>query len=201
MIRTIVLLTAAAVCAGCVGSALESNRAEAEVFRLAAPQTTDAGAAVPYALAVGRPRAPVSLDTDRIAIAGPATRFDYYADVRWAEPAPLMLQQLLVQALAGDGRFATVVALPSRVPSDYDLEIELRRFEAQRDGHGPPVVQIAMQATLLDKRGARLASFPATASVAAAADRRAEVLSAFDAATQQVISAVVAATRNVAVEE
>ena len=195
MIRIVVLLAAVAMCAGCVGSALESKREEPEVFRLTVPETTDAGAALPRALAVGRPRAPVSLDTERIAVAGPATRFDYYAGVRWAEPAPLMLQQLLVQALAADGRFATVVAVPSRVPSDYQLEIELRRFEAESDGQGPPVVRVAMQVTLLDRRGTRLASFPVTASVAAEADRRADVMSAFDAATRQVISSIVAATR------
>ena len=192
------LLAAVAMCAGCVGSALESKREEPEVFRLTMPETTDAGAALPRALAVGRPRAPVSLDTERIAVAGPATRFDYYAGVRWAEPAPLMLQHLLVQALAADGRFATVVAVPSRVPSDYQLEIELRRFEAESDGQGPPVVRVAMQVTLLDRRGTRLASFPATASVAAEADRRADVMSAFDAATRQVISSIVAATRTAA---
>ena len=198
MIRIVVLLAAVAMCAGCVGSAFESKREEPEVFRLTMPETADAGAALPRALAVGRPRAPVSLDTERIAVAGPATRFDYYADVRWAEPAPLMLQHLLVQALAADGRFATVVAVPSRVPSDYQLEIELRRFEAESDGQGPPVVRVAMQVTLLDRRGTRLASFPVTASVTAEADRRADVMAAFDAATRQVISSIVAATRTAA---
>jgi len=198
MIRIVVLLAAVAMCAACVGSALESKREEPEVFRLTMPETADAGAALPRALAVGRPRAPVSLDTERIAVAGPATRFDYYADVRWAEPAPLMLQHLLVQALAADGRFATVVAVPSRVPSDYQLEIELRRFEAESDGQGPPVVRVAMQVTLLDRRGTRLASFPVTASVTAEADRRADVMAAFDAATRQVISSIVAATRTAA---
>ena len=198
MIRIVALLAAVAMCAGCVGSALESKRAEPEVFRLTMPETADAGAALPRAIAVGRPRAPVSLDTERIAVAGPATRFDYYAGVRWAEPAPLMLQHLLVQALAADGRFATVVAVPSRVPSDYQLEIELRRFEAESDGQGPPVVRVAMQVTLLDRRGTRLASFPVTASVTAEADRRADVMAAFDAATRQVISSIVAATRTAA---
>jgi cholesterol transport system auxiliary component len=130
---------------------------------------------------------------------GPATRFDYYADVRWAEPAPLMLQHLLVQALAADRSFATVVAEPSSVPTEYGLEIELRRFEAENEGSGPPVVQIAVQVTLLDsRRGARLASFPATASVAAQGDRRADVLTAFDAATHQVIASIVATTRSAA---
>ena len=199
MRRTIVLLAAAAVCAGCVGSALESNREEPEVFRLTTPETPDAGAALPEALAVGRPRAPVSLDTERIAVAGPDTRFDYYSGIRWAEPAPLMIQHLLVEALAADGRFATVVAVPSRVPSKYQLEIELRRFEAETDGHGPPVVKVEMQVMLLDRRGGTLvASFPATASVVAEGDRRAAVLSAFNAATRQAIGSIVAATRSAA---
>jgi cholesterol transport system auxiliary component len=199
MIRTIVLLAAAAVCAGCVGSVLESKRDEPEVFRLTTPEISDAGEALPGALAVGRPRAPVSLNTERIAVAGPDTRFDYYSGVRWAEPAPLMLQSLLVEALTADGRFATVVAAPSRVPSEYQLEIELRRFEASTDGRGPPVVKVAMQVTLLDgRRGTLVASFPATASVSAEADRRAAVLSAFDAATRQVIGSIVAATRSAA---
>jgi cholesterol transport system auxiliary component len=199
MKRMMVLLTATTLCLGCVGSALESKREEPEVFRLTAPETADGGDALPGALAVGRPRAPVSLDTERIAVTGPETRFDYYLGVRWAEPAPLMLQHLLVQALTADGRFATVVAVPSRVPSEYQLEIELRRFEAQSDGQGPPVVRVAMQVTLLDaKRGTRLASFPATASVTAEADRRAAVMAAFDAATREVVGSIVAATRNAA---
>jgi cholesterol transport system auxiliary component len=194
-----VLLLAAVACTGCIGSALESNRDHPEVFRLTAPQLPDAGSALPAVLAVGRPRAPLALDTERIAVAGPQTRFDYYAGVRWAEPAPLMLQSLLVQALAADGRFATVVAVPSRVPSEYALEIELRRFEAANEGSGPPVVHVVMQVTLLDgRKGARLASFPAEASVPAATDRREAVMAAFDGATRQVIGRVVAATREAA---
>ncbi len=198
MRRTMALLVAAALCTGCIGSALESSRDHPEVFRLTAPPLPDAGGALPSVLAVGRPRAPLALDTERIAVAGPQTRFDYYAGVRWAEPAPLMLQSLLVQALAADGRFATVVAVPSRVPSEYALEIELRRFEAANDGSGAPVVHVGMQVTLLDGKGARLASFPAEASVTAAADRREAVMAAFDDATRQVIGRIVAATREAA---
>ena len=199
MRRSMVLFAASALCAGCVGSALESKRTEPQVYKLTAPPIPDAGSALPQALAVGRPRAPLSLDTERIAVTGPASRFDYYSGVRWAEPAPLMLQQMLVQALAADGRFATVVAAPSRVPSEFLLEIELRQFEAATADGAAPVVHVVTQVTLLDsRRGVRLASFPATASVAAEADSRAAVLAAFDAATEQVIGLIVASTRNAA---
>ena len=152
MSRLTATLAAAALCSGCLGSALESKREAPEVYRLSAPVLSDSGGALPASLAVGRPRAPVSLDTARIAVAGPQTRFDYYAGVRWAEPAPLMLQQLLVQALASDGRFATVVAAPSRVPSEFLLDVELRQFEATSDGSGAPVVRVRLQATLMDSR-------------------------------------------------
>ena len=199
MIRTIVL-SALLACAGCVGSVLESKREDPELYRLTTPEiAAGAGETLTAALTVHLPHAPLSIDTERIAVVGPATRFDYYAGVRWAEPVPLMLQHLLVQALAADGRFTTVVAEPSSVPSEYELELELRRFEAANEGNGPPVVQIAVQVTLLDtRRGTRLASFPATASVAAQGDRRADVMTAFDAATHQVIASIVAATRSAA---
>lgn len=196
MRRTIVLLAAAAACAGCVGSALDSKRAAPETYRLAAPALPNAGTPLPAALAVGRPRAAAALDTEQIAVTGPQSRFDYYAGVRWAEPAPQMLQQVLVQALAADGRFSTVVAAPSRVPAEYALDVELRRFEAADDGGGTPVVHVALQVTLLDsRRGTRLASFPAVAEVAAASDRRAAVLAAFDTATQQAIVSIVGSVR------
>jgi cholesterol transport system auxiliary component len=197
MTRLIATLAVATLCGGCLGSALESKRAAAEVYRLSAPVLPDAGDALPASLAVGRPRAPVSLDTERIAVAGPQSRFDYYAGVRWAEPAPLMLQQLLVQALASDGRFATVVAAPSRVPSEYMLDVELRQFEATSDGNGAPVVRVRLQATLMDSRqGTRLASFSAESQVAADAERRAAVVSAFDEATRQALASVVNRTRS-----
>ncbi len=194
MIASLIL---AALCAGCVGSALESKREAPEVYRLAAPALPDAGGPLPAALSVGRPRAPVALDTERIAVAGPGSRFDYYAGVRWAEPAPLMLQQLLVQALASDGRFATVVAAPSRVPTEYSLDVELRQFEATRVGAGAPAVHVRLQATLLDsRRGLRLASFVAESTVTAGDDRRAAVVAAFEEATRQAIASTVAAARS-----
>jgi cholesterol transport system auxiliary component len=195
--RLIATLAAAALCSGCLGSALESKREAPEVYRLSAPVLADSGGALPASLAVGRPRAPMSLDTPRIAVAGPQARFDYYAGVRWAEPAPLMLQQLLVQALAADGRFATVVAAPSRVPSEFLLDVELRQFEATSDGSATPVVRVRLQATLMDSRnGTRLASYSAESEVAAAAPRRDAVVSAFDEATRQALASVVTGTRN-----
>lgn len=194
------MLMAAVLCTGCVGSLLESGNEAPEVYRLAGASLDDRADPLPLALAVAPPRASASLDTERIAVVQPDSRFDYFSGVRWAEPAPQMLQQLLVRALAADGRFATVVAAPSRVPADLSLDVELRSFEAvYAGGAGVPVVRVEMQVTLVDARKAqRLASFVVRAEAAAADNRRAAVLESFERATAQALQDTVVRLREAA---
>lgn len=191
------MLVAAVLCTGCVGSLLESGNEAPEVYRLAGASLQDRGEPLPLALAVAPPRASASLDTDRIAVVQPDSRFDYFSGVRWAEPAPQMLQQLLVRALAADGRFATVVAAPSRVPADLALDVELRSFEAVYvGGAGAPVVSVEIQVTLVDARKARrLASFVVRAESAAADNRRSAVLDSFERATAEALQETVVRLR------
>ena len=184
---------------GC-GGLLQSDNPQPETYRLGAVPaavTGTAPAAVPsvspLGLTVARPRAAAALDSERIAIVAEGHRFDYYAGVRWAEPAPQMLQQNLVAALARSGRFAGVFSAPARVPAELTLDVELRRFEADATAGGAPVVHVALQASLVDARRAqRIASFTSEAAVAAEGDRRAAIIAAFDRASAQVVDDVVA---------
>jgi cholesterol transport system auxiliary component len=185
------------LCAGCAGSVLQSNAEAPEVYRLSAPALTPAAEALPLALSVARPRAPEALDTDRIAMVQPSHGFDYFAGIRWAEPAPRMLQQLQVQALSADGRFAAVVAAPSRVPAELLLDVELRRFEAVDLGGETTRVDVELLATLVDQRtGKRVASFPAAGTAQATQRKRGAVIDAFQAATSEAVRAVVDGTRS-----
>jgi cholesterol transport system auxiliary component len=182
----------------CTGSLLQSGAEAPETYRLEGRALADRGSRLPLALAVGRPRAAAALDTDRIAVVQPDSRFDYFAGVRWTEPAPQMLQQLLVGALTADGRFAAVMSAPSRVPTDLLLDVELRRFETvySSDG-GVPTVRVEMQVTLVESRASRrLASFPAAGSATATGNRRAAVIAAFEAATAQAVDAAVNEVRS-----
>jgi cholesterol transport system auxiliary component len=143
-------------------------------------------------LTVARPRSATSLDTDRIAVVAAGRRFDYYAGVRWADAAPHMLQQQIVQGLVGSGRFAAVHSAPSRVPAELLLDVELRRFEADTSAGGAPVVHVQLQASLIDtRRGVRAASFVSEAAVPAGANRREAIVEAFDRAAAQVVAEVV----------
>ncbi len=181
---------------GCFGGLLESDAPADETYRVGqhpAPPTAAAAEALGFALVVARPRASVALDTTRIAIAPGASRFDYYSGVRWAEPAPQMVQQALVTALAASGRYAGVFAAPSRSPAELMLDIELRQFEAVAPSPtAAPAVQVQLQASLVDaRRATRVDSFVADAQVAASENSRAAIMAAFETATQQVVAETV----------
>jgi cholesterol transport system auxiliary component len=184
---------------GCVGGLLDSEAPAEEAYRLGMPASTEAAApaATPgqvLAIVVQRPRAPVVLDTSRIAIAPGGQRFDYYTGARWAEPAPLMLQQNLVAALESSGRFAGVFAAPSRTPAELTLDVELRHFEAVASSpEGVPTAVVQLQASLVDaRRAVRVTSFVSEARVPATANRRDAIIAAFERANSEVVAEVVA---------
>ncbi len=191
---------------GCTGSLLQSDAAAPDTFRLgvaAAPAAAPANAMpapVGLAITVARPRAAAALDTDRIAVQSAGNRFEYYAAARWAESAPLMLQQNLVGALAATAQFSGgVMTAPARVPTELLLDLELRRFEVVTAGAdaaasgAAPVVHVQVQASLVDSRRAtRITSFVSDASVPAAENRLQAVVAAFDRANAQVVDDIAA---------
>ena len=195
--RSVPMAVLALALTACTGSLLQSSAEAPETYRLEGRAPADRGSRLPLALAVARPRAAAALDTDGIAVVQPDSRFDYFAGVRWTEPAPQMLQQLLVGALTADGRFAAVMSAPSRVPTDLLLDVELRRFEAvYTAGDEAPTVRVEMQVTLVEARPARrAASFAATGAATATGNRRAAVVAAFEAATSQAVDAAVNGVR------
>jgi cholesterol transport system auxiliary component len=198
--RAALLLASGLALAGCTGALLESNAVAPDTYRLVGEALPDRGARQPLALAVSRPRAALSLDTDRIAVVQPDSRFDYFAGLRWSEAAPQMLQQQLVRALAADGRFEAVVAAPSRVPTDLLLDVELRRFEAAYAAAGTaPEVRVELQASLVDVRQVRrLGSFSAVGVAVAGNNGRASVVAAFEQATNAAVRSVVDQVRSTA---
>lgn len=189
MRRIATLLAVACLSTACVGSVLRSDADAPARYRLDGPAVEPGGTTLGLAITVARPRSPMSLDTDRIAVTTPGLGFDYLAGARWADPAPQMLQQLLVDTLARDARFATVVAAPSRVPTSLMLDAEIGRFEAAyADVDTPPTVMVEFGINLVDVRSGRIVtSFRVAAAVAAARNDRGSVVAAFELATDQAL--------------
>jgi cholesterol transport system auxiliary component len=197
-VRLALVLSLSLAAAGCAGTLLGPSAEPPEVYRLEIAAAAGGAERLPLALAVARPRATASLDTERIAVVQPDNRFDHFAGVRWSEPAPQMLQGLIVRALQSDGRYEVVVAAPSRVPADLMLDVELRRFEAvYAPGAESPMVRVEIQATLVDpRRGRRVSSIVAAAEAGADSNRRSAVLEAFERATQESVQALSAWLRD-----
>ena len=185
--RLAVVLLAALATAGCFGQVLKSGNEAPVRYRLDAPAAQPGGAQVPHSISVARPRAPMSLDTDRIAVATPGHGFDHLAGARWSDPAPQLLQSLLVAALSGDAHFAAAVAAPSRVPTDYSIDVGLTAFEARyADTDAAPTVVVAFTVNLLEGPGGRrIATLPVAATAVAARNDRGAVIAAFEQAATE----------------
>ncbi|MFO1407586.1 MAG: ABC-type transport auxiliary lipoprotein family protein [Steroidobacteraceae bacterium] len=184
MKHAVAVLACTLALAGCLGQAFRSDADAPTRYRLDAPSAAAGGPALAQTISVARPRAAASLDTDRIAVTTPGHGFDYLVGARWSDPAPQLLQSMLVAALAGDAHFAAAVAMPSRVATDYVLDVGLTAFEARYAAEGAaPTVTVAFTANLLDARsGRRVASVPVAASADAARNDRGSVVAAFQQA-------------------
>jgi cholesterol transport system auxiliary component len=179
------LLLATLALSGCSG-VFESDLAapQAYVLRLP-PATPPAAAGTAGSVLVQRPEAGPGLDSERIALLRSEQRFDFYAASRWAAPAPILVESLMIDAVRASGAFSTVLDDSAPFAPRYNLRCALRRFEADytRGGRAPTVF-VALDCTLGRHRDRELlASFTAQGSAVASEDRLNSVVAAFEAAT------------------
>ncbi len=148
---------------------------------------------VDWQLVVEEPYAAGGLDTHRIAIMTNPYEIKYYADARWAERAPRMVQTLLVESFENTGKIVSVGRQSIGLRSDFNVKSELREFQAElREGTVEPVVRVALNVKLIAQPNQQI--------VASASFERREaskgadmlsVIAAFDTALGAVIREVV----------
>jgi cholesterol transport system auxiliary component len=100
-------------------------------------------------LLVERPDTSAELDTARIALSNTPTTLDYFADAAWADRAPAVVQQLLIESFEQSGKISAVSRDIISLRADYLLISELRRFTAVYDGAGPPTVVVQILVRLV----------------------------------------------------
>lgn len=152
--RRSLLLAAAALpltaslgaCGGLIPQAPPSN-----IYNLS-PKTTfpDSLPRVDWQLVVEEPYAAGGLDSHKIAIYTNPYEVKYYAEARWAERAPRMVQTLLVESFENTGRIVAVGRQSVGLRSDFNLKSELREFQAVlKDGQTAPEVIVVLQAKMI----------------------------------------------------
>jgi cholesterol transport system auxiliary component len=180
--------------AGCSGG-LKSNLPISQVYVLRPTWSAPATAATAPAgsVQVTLPLAAAGLATDSIEVLRSGERLDYYRGARWAGATPGMLQTLAIDALRGTNRFAMVQSDAGPFASEFVLSLELRHFEAEYTGPGPPTAHVELVCTF-GKRGSRdgIASFTVDGKVAADADRLQAVVAAFERATGDALTQMAA---------
>lgn len=148
---------------------------------------------VDWQLVVEEPYAAGGLDTHRIAIMTNPYEIKYYADARWAERAPRMVQTLLVESFENTGKIVSVGRQSIGLRSDFNVKSEMREFQAElRNGATVPEIRVAINAKLIAQPNQQIvasASFERREK-AAAADMLA-VVTAFDTALGVVMREIV----------
>lgn len=104
---------------------------------------------VDWQLVVATPVAAAGLDSSRIAVQRAPLTLDYYARAAWSDRAPVLVQTLLVESFENSGRIVAVGREAVGLRADYLLKTELREFQAEYDGQGPPMVRVRINAKLI----------------------------------------------------
>ena len=183
MMRRLVLLIPL-LTASCGGGLLAPSGPAPALYRLDAPNTASApGPAAAWQLLVDKPTATLALNTTRIAIEPAPNRMDYYADVAWADEAPAMLQELILQSFDQSGRIAAVQRQGGGLKADYILAVDLQDFEVDA-ASSPANAHLRLTARLVRSRDRTIVAsrtFDTTAPIGAAGFDA--VVAGFDQAT------------------
>ena len=197
-LRTGALALLAAQLGGC-GGLLHSNAQPEQTYYLRAPAADTAPAAPvanPDALAVslrvGHPSADPGLDSPHIMLVRADHRMDFYVGSRWAAPVPDLVEALTVRTLRGSQQWASVEDSRSPFPSGYLLQIAIRRFDADYTAGGAaPTVHVVLDCIMGRREGREVvATFVASGSAAATANRLSEVVDAFEQAAGAALTAL-----------
>jgi cholesterol transport system auxiliary component len=135
-----------AACGGLIPQAPPSN-----LYNLSPKTTFPPGLPrADWQLVVEEPYAAGGLDTHKIAIYTNPYEVKYYAEARWAERAPRMVQTLLVESFENTGKIVAVGRQSVGLRSDFNLKSDLREFQAVlKDGQATPEIVIVLQSKLI----------------------------------------------------
>jgi len=104
---------------------------------------------VTWQLVVEEPSTAKGIDTDRIAIAPSALEVKYMGGSRWADRAPRMVQQLLIQSFENTKKIVSVGRQSIGLRSDFVLKAELREFQAEKTPEGGTIVRVRVNLKLV----------------------------------------------------
>ncbi|MEZ5832613.1 MAG: ABC-type transport auxiliary lipoprotein family protein [Dongiaceae bacterium] len=190
MNRRLFMLAGGAVLGGC--SVIPKVNEPIPLYTLST--VTDFGQTLPkvhWQLIVGTPVASADLDTTRIALTRSPGVIEYFANGAWADNAPILLQDKLIESFEASRAIVAVGRDAVGLKPDYVLQSELRDFQAELTS-GAPVAHLRLTAKLVRMPDRRIiASFTTEQKVTAAGTSLPQIVDAFDQAAGQAFEDVV----------
>jgi len=186
------LLAALSGCSGLLHSDAQPEQVYYLRAKTADPPSEAARSAVEASLRVGHPFAAPGLDSPRIVLMQSDRRMNFYAASRWPASVPDVVESLAVETLRASGAWRSVEDSTSPFPSDYLLQIAIRRFDADySSGTAAPEVHVVLDCIVGRREGRDvIASFMAEGSSTAAANRLTDVIAAFEDAANTALGSL-----------
>ncbi len=178
--------------AGC--TLVDLGREEAPQLFVLTPKSTfrEDLPEITHQLVIEVPVASEGLDTHRIALRRTPLTLDYFAGARWTERAPRLVQTLLVESFENTRRIVSVARDGTDLRADYHLKTELREFQAEYTGDGPPTARVRLNAKLVASRRRNIiASRTSETRLRATSSAMEPVIASFDAALGRVMRELV----------
>jgi cholesterol transport system auxiliary component len=188
--KSAIVTTLFLILAGCGTISIPGTKGTVNLYNLTPKNTFNEN--LPYAnwkLIVEEPITSGGLDSKRIALHPQPTEVKYFADARWTERAPEMIQTLLIESFTNSDRIATVGRNSASLRPDFILKGELREFQAEYfHGTAEPLVRVRLNAMLIDQfRQKVVASKNFEATVASSGTDMSSIILAFDMALGKVL--------------
>ncbi len=153
---------------------------------------------VDWQLVVDEPSTAKGIDTDRIAIAPQPLEVKYFGGSRWADRAPKMVQQLLIQSFENTKKIVSVGRQSLGLRSDFVLKTELREFQAEKTAEGSTVVRVRLNVKLLRPAIGQIVASESFESVKPSASENVpDIVQSFDEAVGAVLKRAVTWTLKV----
>src|SRR5690606_815132 len=145
-------IAAAFLLAGCalVGGEKEPVAIYAPVPRVAANPDWPVAQ---WQLGITRPHANGMLESRRIAVRPVPGELQVYKGALWATEPAEQLRDVVLRSLEDSDKIAAVARQESGIASDYRLEMDLRRYEAEYGGAAVPAALIEVHAKLVRSIG------------------------------------------------
>jgi cholesterol transport system auxiliary component len=146
---------------------------------------------VKWQLVIGTPVASADLDTTRIALTRSPGVIEYFAKGAWADNAPILLQDKLIESFEASKAIVAVGRDAVGLRPDYVLQSELRDFQAEF-ADGAPTAHLRLTTKLVRMPDRRIiANFATEEKVPAAGNALPQIVDAFDRAAGEAFEEVV----------